>query len=164
MTSEGSIKPLAVISLLARLAVGGWFIYLGCLKLMGPPADFLKIINEFEIVPTQPPILINSIAVFLPVLEVLAGAGLVLGIFLRGSALTILLSLLAFTPALLLRALGIQETEGLPFCDVAFDCGCGTGEVAICTKLTENSLLIVGAALVLFSKEQVFALGKRDSD
>ena len=164
MSNEASIKPLAVITLVARLAVGGWFLYLGCLKLMGPPADFLKIINEFEVLPTQPPFLINSVAVFLPVLEVLAGAGMVLGVFLRGSALTVLLSLLAFTPALVMRALGIQEAEGLPFCDIAFDCGCGTGEVPICSKLTENCSLILGAALVLFSKEQIFTLGKRDSE
>ncbi|MEM7163900.1 MAG: DoxX family protein [Planctomycetota bacterium] len=160
MSSGSSWTPLAVLTLLARLAVGGWFIYLGTLKLMAPPADFLKIINEFEVLPTQPPILINSVAVFLPVLEVIAGACLVLGVFLRGSALAILVSMLGFMPALIFRAMGIQEAEGLSFCQVAFDCGCGTGEVNICKKLTENSALIFGAALALFSKWHVLTLTK----
>lgn len=164
VTSGSSWSPLAVLTLLARLAVGGWFLYLGSLKLMAPPADFLKIINEFQVLPTQPPILINSVAVFLPILEVLAGACMVLGVFLRGSTTVILLSLLAFTPALLMRALGIQEAEGIAFCQVAFDCGCGTGKVPICSKLTENTAQILGCLLVLFSGRHVLALGRYEKD
>jgi hypothetical protein len=37
----------------------------------------------------------------------------------------------------------LQAAGQLPFCAVRFDCGCGAGEVGICSKLLENGLLIL---------------------
>jgi hypothetical protein len=44
------------------------------------------------------------------------------------------------------RALAIADAQHLAFCLVKFDCGCGSGEVFICRKLTENTLLILLSA------------------
>ena len=47
------------------------------------------------------------------------------------------------TGAIVLRTLEVQTAEGTAFCDIVFDCGCGSGEVLICEKLLYNGLLIV---------------------
>jgi hypothetical protein len=59
----------------------------------------------------------------------------------RGAALMLLTMLVPFTLLVLRRALAIHATQGTPFCAISFDCGCGAGEVVICTKLLENSAL-----------------------
>jgi len=51
--------------------------------------------------------------------------------------------LVPFTIVVFLRALDIQAAEAKPFCAVKFDCGCGTGEVFICSKLLENALQLL---------------------
>jgi hypothetical protein len=56
--------------------------------------------------------------------------------------------LLIFTFAVTLRAIAIHQNVGTAFCAIRFDCGCGTGEVQICSKLVENIALIVLAAFV----------------
>lgn len=144
--------------LLGRLIVGGVFVYLGYLKIQAPQ-EFLKVIKEFEILPLDPPELINSVAVLLPWLEVFCGLCLLLGIFLRGASFTLLVSLIVFTAAVALRALGIYQAEEIAFCAIKFDCGCGTGEVFICSKLLENTGLILACFPVLFSRSRRFCLG-----
>jgi hypothetical protein len=39
--------------------------------------------------------------------------------------------------------------KGVSFCAVKFDCGCGAGEVFICHKLVENTVLLLMAAWLL---------------
>ena len=57
--------------------------------------------------------------------------------------------LVPFTLLVLKRALAIADAQGLPFCVVKFDCGCGAGEVLICNKLLENCLLtFIASALI----------------
>jgi hypothetical protein len=64
----------------------------------------------------------------------------------------VLLGLLVpFTWMVLRRAWSIHLDQGVPFCAVGFDCGCGAGEVMICAKLLENAGLMLLAAFVLFS-------------
>ena len=70
------------------------------------------------------------------------------GIAVRGSALILLLMLIPFSLIVLHRALAIREASAIAFCAIRFDCGCGAGEVNICHKLLENSLLILLAALL----------------
>lgn len=50
---------------------------------------------------------------------------------------------------MLKRALAITAAAGIPFCAVKFDCGCGAGEVFICNKLVENSVLLLLSAWLL---------------
>ena len=67
---------------------------------------------------------------------------------MRGAALNIVAMLVFFTPLVLKRALEIAATPAfvdkhLGFCAVKFDCGCGMGEVFICPKLVENTVLLL---------------------
>lgn len=145
--------------LLARLAVGGWFAYLSLRKLSNP-AQFLKDVHSYGFFPTQPPELLNTLALMLPYLELLCALVLILGLWRRAAATMILGMLLFFGPLLVVRALGIQAEKHLPgFCWVKFDCGCGNGEVYICRKLAENAALSLGALVVMFSRSSFLCLG-----
>ena len=46
----------------------------------------------------------------------------------------------------------------LPFCAIKFDCGCGTGEILICRKLAENTLLTALSAGLIFWPAHRFCL------
>jgi uncharacterized membrane protein YphA (DoxX/SURF4 family) len=133
-------RVLDVLCLLFRWGLGGLFIYMGLSKVLRPEL-FLKLVHEYDLVTT--PWLLNSIAATLPWFEVFCGLLLVLGIAVRGSALMVALMLVPFTGIVLQRALAIAAQQGLPFCAVKFDCGCGSGEVYICGKLVENTLLLL---------------------
>jgi uncharacterized membrane protein YphA (DoxX/SURF4 family) len=143
--------------LLARFVLGGVFIYFGWLKL-ADPLEFLKHLHFYDILPERPPWLLNSVALVLPWLEVACGVALILGIWLRGSALMLGGMLVTFMVALYLRALSIAQTDGLPFCTVKFDCGCGTGVRIICHKLLENAGLLLLCIMILFSRRRLFCL------
>ncbi len=136
----------------ARILLGGWFIYLGMMKAMDPVA-FLKTLNEYEII--QNYLALNFIAAVLPWFEILCGILLIAGIGVRGISLNLLILLTAFTSLVFLRALSLQSELRVGFCDIHFDCGCGTGRVWICGKLLENSALIgFATVLVCFGKSK----------
>ena len=158
---DGTGVPL----LLARLLIGGFFIYMGIVKIQDPVA-FLKQVRLYEMLPESPPHLLNGTAILLPWLEVVCGLALVLGVYLRGAGTIIALMLVVFTPAIFLRAWGIHSTEGTPFLEIAFDCGCGTGAVIIWQKLLGNTGLLLGALVAVFSASRRFCLpsGRRPSD
>lgn len=126
--------------LLARWLLGGLFVYMGLTKALHPEL-FLKLVHQYQMVSS--PLLLNAIASALPWFEVFCGLLLLAGVAVRGSALILVLMLVPFTVLVLKRALGIAGAEGLPLCAVKFDCGCGTGEVFICRKVLENSLLLL---------------------
>ena len=102
--------------LLARVFVGGWFVYHGFLK-VGDPVDFLKVLREYELLPLDPPHIINGLAVTLPWIEVVGGLALLLGVALRSAAVLMIVMLGAFTAAVLLRASGVQSDTGQSFCE-----------------------------------------------
>ena len=140
---------------LARWILGALFIYMGMTKALDPVA-FLKLIRQYEVV--YNPYLLNSIAAALPWFEMFCGILLLLGVAVRGSALMLILMLIPFSILVFLRAQGIAETQGLAFCSVKFDCGCGTGEILICRKLTENAGLFLASLWVVFSRNQPLCL------
>jgi uncharacterized membrane protein YphA (DoxX/SURF4 family) len=122
-------------------------IYYGVQKL-GEPADFLKSIHAYGILPTRPPWLLNLAAIGLPWLEIICGAALILGPLRRGAALLSSLVLAAFTLAIVVRSFQVMGADGTPFLELAFDCGCGSGAVIIWQKLLFNGSLIAGTAWV----------------
>ncbi len=128
------------LGLLARWVVGGLFVYMGLNKALHP-VDFLKLVHQYDLVST--PFLLNSIGAALPWFEVFCGLLLVTGIAVRGSALIMVIMLVPFTIVVLKRALAISSAQHIPFTQVKFDCGCGTGEVFIWRKMIENSVLIL---------------------
>jgi uncharacterized membrane protein YphA (DoxX/SURF4 family) len=145
--------------LIARLALGGLFIYMGLEKALNP-IDFLKMVREYHMVPEHPPIFLNLIAAVLPWLEVWCGLLLVAGVALRGTALLLLAMLVAFTAAVTLRALNIYHAGHLPFCAIKFNCGCGTGEEWICHKIPKNLGLCLLSLLILLSRSGWLCLSR----
>jgi uncharacterized membrane protein YphA (DoxX/SURF4 family) len=124
----------------ARWLLGSLFVYTGLEKACDPVA-FLKLVRQYDLAHT--PFLLNSIAATLPWFEACCGALLLLGVAVRGTALTLVAVLVPFTAVVWHRALILEAAKLIPFCAVKFDCGCGTGEVFICAKLLENFCLIL---------------------
>jgi uncharacterized membrane protein YphA (DoxX/SURF4 family) len=137
-------KDLLVLTI--RWVVGGFFLYTGLMKALHPD-DFLRLLREYDVV--RQPLLMNGIAATLPWFEVFCGLLLCLGVAVRGTALLSVLMLVPFTGLVLQRALALHAAAGTPFCAIRFDCGCGTGEVMICQKLFENTLLTMAAAILV---------------
>ena len=133
-------------AVLARWALGALFVYMGLKKAMHP-VEFLKLTRQYEMVHSV--FLLNAIAAGLPWFEAFCGLLLLIGIAVRGTALTLAGVLIPFTGLVLRRALELQSLRAIPFCAVKFDCGCGAGEVFICGKLAENVILILVSCWLL---------------
>jgi hypothetical protein len=134
------------IGLVARLALGGVYLYMGTVKALHP-VDFLKLLREYPVLSETA--LLNAIAIILPWFEVFCAALLLGGIAIRGTALVSLVMLIPFTAVILQRALAVHGAGDTPFCAIRFDCGCGAGEVVICHKLLENAVLMLLSAWLL---------------
>ncbi len=143
-------------AVLARWWLGCFFIYMGLSKALPHPEYFLKLVRQYDMVSN--PFLLNSIGAALPWFEVYCGVLLVAGVAVRGSALTLAVMLVPFTLLVLKRALAIAAVSGMPFCAVKFDCGCGAGEVFICHKLVENTVLLLLAAWLLTGRGRQLCL------
>lgn len=130
------------------------FIYMGGTKALDPAA-FLKLLRQYDL--STHSLVLNSIAGALPWFEVFCGLLLLAGVAVRGSALLLLCMLVPFTLVVFKRALAISDLQHIAFCAVRFDCGCGAGEVLICHKLVENSLLALLACLPLAGHGRRFA-------
>lgn len=144
--------------LIARVVLGYVFISMGISKVDDPIA-FLKMLREYEMFPDGAFALENFIALTLPWIEVLCGALLIVGVLIRGAALSLLIMLTGFTIVIFLRAVAIYNEGNLnSFCDVAFDCGCGAGPVGMCVKLPENLALWMLCGVPLLSVSRRFCL------
>lgn len=160
MNSAGTTRPVAgpartadLVPVLARWFLGVVFIYMGLSKVLHP-VEFLKLVRQYDVLHHH--LLLNLVASTVPWFEIFCGILLVLGVAVRGSAVTGVVMLLVFTSLVLWRALAIWKLGGVPFCAIQFDCGCGTGEVLICRKLGENALLTgIGAALVFWRSRRL---------
>ena len=128
-------------AVLARWGLGCVFIYMGLHKALPHPKYFLELVRQYDMVTS--PFLLNCIGAALPWFEVYCGVLLLLGVAVRGSALNLIAMLVPFTLVVLKRALAIAATKGIPLCAVKFDCGCGAGEVFICHKVVENTVLLL---------------------
>ena len=144
-----------IFTVLARCCLGALFVYMGMNKALNP-VDFLKLLRQYDL--TQTPLLLNSIAATLPWFEVFCGLLLLLGVAVRGAALTMLVMLVPFTALVLRRALALHSALDIPFCAVKFDCGCGGGAEFICRKLAENALLTLLAIWLLAGRGRRFCL------
>jgi uncharacterized membrane protein YphA (DoxX/SURF4 family) len=144
------------MAVLARWWLGCVFIYMGLHKAVPHPEYFLKLVRQYDMVTS--PFLLNCIGAALPWFEVYCGALLLAGVAVRGSALNLVAMLVPFTLIVLKRALAIAATSGMPFCAVKFDCGCGAGEVFICHKLVENTVLLLLSAWLLTGRGRQLCL------
>ena len=107
---------------------------------------------------TQNVLFLNCIAAWLPWFEVFCGLLLLLGVAVRGTALTLAVMLVPFTLLVLHRALLLQAAQAIPFCAVKFDCGCGAGAEFICRKLLENFLLLLLSVWLLAGRGRQLSL------
>jgi uncharacterized membrane protein YphA (DoxX/SURF4 family) len=131
-------SPLSWLPFLIRLALGLVFIYSGIVKLSAPKA-FARIISQYDLVPSA---FLPVVALGLPVLELLAGIGIILSI--RGS-LTLTFSLLILFVTVLWY--GILN-------NLDVDCGCLSVEdlknqVGLWQALYRD-LVMIGAAVFLY--------------
>jgi len=153
------LGPGDFVLLFARLVVGVMMIYVSIGKLQDPVA-FLKVVKQYEIVPVEWHVALNSIAVIVPWIELLGGAALLVGVGLRGTGAVMFAMLIAFSTAITMRTFQMMDTQGLRFTEVKFDCGCGTGEQIIWLKLIENTGLILLALLIVLSKSRFLCLSR----
>lgn len=135
-----NIKRL--IYILARLLIGGMFIYTGFIH-FSEPAAFAKAIDGYRILPSG--FLVNLAATSMPPIEIIAGFFVVSGIFIEGGALAISGMLLIFTVALLASLL-----RGL---DIS--CGCFTTDPAAARitwwyMLRDIVLLLVSIGIFIY--------------
>lgn len=143
------LHPVTRIHHLARILLGAFIIAMGVAKVLDPVA-FLKLLREYELLASPQPL--NSVAALLPWFEIFCGILLVSGILARAAAAITAAMFLAFTIAILHRALAIHATADIPFCQIRFDCGCGSGIVLVCAKVPENLALLAIATWLVFSR------------
>jgi len=142
----------------ARVILALTFIWMGWNK-VSDPVGFLKLIRQYEIIPDGAHVFLNLTAVALPWVEIVCGVLILLGVWIRGTALTLILMLIAFTTAIATRTARIYAAGDVALCDIKFDCGCGTGVEYICAKIPENIGLLLLSALALLSRSRRFCLG-----
>jgi uncharacterized membrane protein YphA (DoxX/SURF4 family) len=122
-----------------RIIIGSVFIYAGCLKLLDPKA-FAHTVSGYGLVPES---LLAPIAIGLPVIEVIAGIGLLLNI--KGSLTLIFSMLIMFV---LVIWYGILK-------DLSIDCGCfSPDEIAGQSSLRKafyRDLIMMGAVLLMYA-------------
>jgi uncharacterized membrane protein YphA (DoxX/SURF4 family) len=106
----GNIFKLSISQFIVRLLLGGIFIY-ASLDKIAFPGEFAKIVQSYNILPD---FLVKITALVLPWIELIFGIFLVIGLFVKKSA--IILTSLLF---IFLIAFGIQATKG-----PIEDCGC----------------------------------------
>jgi uncharacterized membrane protein YphA (DoxX/SURF4 family) len=114
IAGESSLLPRWARSrpaeLVARLVLGGAFVFAAGAKILDPPAFAHEIFN-FRLMPVS---LVNAAALWLPWVEMLSGLALILGIWRKLSAVFLGALLVVFV-----AALSINLARGR-----AVDCGC----------------------------------------
>lgn len=155
----GRLDQTGAPLLVARLIIGGWFIVYGIKKISADPVVFLRVLEQYHLLPMEPAFLLNGFAVTLPFIEVLAGLALVLGVAVRAAGFLLSFLMVTFTAAIYLRGLGVQAETGQALCDIVFDCGCGAGPINICRKFGENSVLFLISLIPIVSRSRRFCLG-----
>jgi uncharacterized membrane protein YphA (DoxX/SURF4 family) len=134
------------IGLLARLITGGVWIVAGALKLPDP-ASSIRAVRAYELLPES---IVPTVGHALPVVEVVIGVCLVLGLLTRAMGVLSSLLFVAF-----IVGISAAWTRGL-----SIDCGCfgGGGEIADATSeypweiARDVGLLLLSAWLVTWPR------------
>lgn len=130
---NGKTDPKEILGLLARVALGGVFIYAGLIKALAPAEEFGYAIESYKVLNSQ----YSLWAAYLtPWIELYAGLLLAAGVFTRWSAL--------FTGAMLFffeALLGQAWLRKLP----VTSCGCfgSTGSNSLGHEFTQNLGLLL---------------------
>jgi putative oxidoreductase len=130
------------VLLIFRVVLGGLFVYAGIVKVLDP-LDFAQDIRNYRLVGQA---LSFAAAIFLPWLEILAGAFLIAGVWRRGAALVIsglLVFFIVLTVVTMVRGLDV-------------DCGCFgalSRKAGLGVILEDLAMLYLGMCL-LFQKRR----------
>lgn len=128
------------IIFLARLIIGGVFIYASIDKILNPD-QFAKVIHNYRILP---PGYINIMAIIAPWFEFTAGVCLVVGLKYRGASLIVAGMLVIFTIALI-----SAYSRGLNI-----NCGCfstsSSAKSDLLVRAIEDILLLIGCLIIMF--------------
>ncbi len=108
--TSGMPRLVRLVRVIARIALGGLFVFAGVAKAYDP-GEFATEIQKYNLLPWVPGV---ALALYLPWLEILAGLLLALKIFERGALIVLTVLLVIFT-----LALGSAMVRGLDI-----DCGC----------------------------------------
>jgi uncharacterized membrane protein YphA (DoxX/SURF4 family) len=141
--------------LVFRLVLAGVFLYAAFQKIDKPLA-FADEIRMYRILDVGAPLYIAAIV--LPWIELLCGLSLLTGIFLRGSALILLVLNAVFLVAVSIRTFGVMSEEGIAFTKVYFDCGCGFGETYAWKKLAEDAFFLLFSLALLLAPAYRFVI------
>jgi putative oxidoreductase len=125
-----------------RLIVGGVFIWAGVVKI-ADPLGFAQTIKNYRAFPHQ---LILAVAIVLPWVEVLSGAGLIAGLLKKSSALLTSLLLAGF-----IVLVGSAILRGI---DTACGCFGGLSRRADLPLMITDAVLLFMAASVLFARSR----------
>ena len=137
-----SSRPLQV---LARLVLGGIFIY-ASLDKIAQPLQFAKIIENYKILPLA----LNTLpALVLPWLEFLAGFCLVAGLWKRSAAM-----LLTFLLFLFILALGFNAFRGINMSCGCFSTSARDTENVYVLILRDLLILLPGLLIIFFNREK----------
>ena len=134
----------AYLALLARLYLGVVFI-LACLHKIASPATFALDVATYQFLPLS---LINIFALIMPMLELLAGVMIVVGLRTRAAALLIAAMMLAF-----MIALGWALSLGLEM-----SCGCFASQggahypISGWTMLRDAGWLVLALYVLVFDR------------
>jgi putative oxidoreductase len=128
--------PAAAVAVAARFAVAFVFLFAALPKLAAP-AKFLSAVENYDVLPDR---FVAPVASWLPRLELLSGALLILGVGVSVVGLAAALLLGVFS-----LAVAVNLARGR-----SFDCGCGTSGVSrqIGWNLVAADLVLAAMALV----------------
>lgn len=139
-----------VLTILARLVIGGIFIYASVYKILDP-GSFARSIWYYHMVPGN---LINLMALILPWVEFISGLALILGIWYRGSVVIINLMTVVFIAALISAVVR----------GISIDCGCfkaaRASDSSAVTALWRDMVLLVFTLQLLASRSKRWMLMK----
>ncbi len=130
----------------SRIVIGVILIYAGVNKLSNPN-EFASAIDNYHLLPFGSE---NLVAIIMPWIEILAGIGLILGIYVNGSALIAFVMFGIFIIAIasaLVRGYNIE-------------CGCGikAGDMVGIDKILENTVYFALAWLILKRKSRALEI------
>jgi len=140
MTRNNRLTLHHRISLVIRLALGAVFIFAGVPKIMDSAA-FAGAVYNYQLLPD---VLVNLVAIFLPWLEVVAGAFLILGVWLPGAIIIYNGLMLTFMAAIIISAV-----RGLDI-----NCGCfstGASEAIGWKTIARDMSLLLASLYLLFA-------------
>jgi hypothetical protein len=128
------MKSRLVWEWICSIVIGTIFIYASIHKITDP-CYFSSILNGYKLLPAA---FINIATIILPFLECLFGIAIIIGIFRRGAALGIIITLLGF-----IAVLSFNLLRGLDF-----ECGCFSSKGDLCVLFGDwlSTLLSLSSA------------------